>query len=65
MNKALRGHLSKTKPDEYEEVKQLLHDYNKIKELNELIEDVEDKSDLQNMFEKEYSLCWISLYRET
>ena len=65
--KALRVHSDKTKGDD-EEFKQLLNDYNRVKDaikeaLGEGIEDEGEKSDLQSFFEahnfaKEFSQSW-------
>ena len=63
--KALKVHSDKTRTQDDEEFKQLLHDYNKLKEaLSEINENVEDeKTDLQTFFEthnfaKEFSQSW-------
>ena len=51
--KALKVHSDKTRTQDDEEFKQLLHDYNKLKEaLSEINENVEDEqTDLQTFFE--------------
>jgi curved DNA-binding protein CbpA len=55
--KALKVHSDKTGKEDDEEFKQLLQDYNKVKDAlaelsSDVIEEEETKTDLQNFFEK-------------